>query len=76
VIFHLNTNPEIIEAKNHAFLLRKNDQWVLADKRMHINNKWWRRIRRLVKSSLLQLCHCSTTSKKEIMISENYNREI
>uniref|UniRef100_A0A0E0P6K0 Uncharacterized protein n=1 Tax=Oryza rufipogon TaxID=4529 RepID=A0A0E0P6K0_ORYRU len=36
------------------------DQWVLADKRMHINNKWWRRIRRLVKSSLLQLCHCQS----------------
>uniref|UniRef100_A0A0E0APE6 Uncharacterized protein n=2 Tax=Oryza glumipatula TaxID=40148 RepID=A0A0E0APE6_9ORYZ len=27
------------------------DQWVLADKRMHINNNWWRRIRRLVKSA-------------------------
>lgn len=27
------------------------DQWALADKRMHINNNWWRQKRRLVKSA-------------------------
>uniref|UniRef100_A0A0D3GV29 Uncharacterized protein n=1 Tax=Oryza barthii TaxID=65489 RepID=A0A0D3GV29_9ORYZ len=44
------------------------DQWVLADKRMHINNNWWRRIRRLVKKFIckalnLLLCNCFTGTR-------------